>query len=858
MSDSFADLWSSTVPSTKPAPQKLGSYSSMSSQGTRRAQNDVFSMLSSAGSSAPGSRSMTPASRTVSPPGPPPTSSASSEDAFSGLLSGALASKPASQMTIAERAAKAERERMEKLQQSQKIAPIQTSSAWDGLDSLGQKSSPAVVSTSQSFSNDDWGFNTSTPGASKPAASAAAVDDDDWGLYDFGVSTKQSQKSSPKPATPAQNIWDMDSNEVPFRRGTDSPSNDFDFGEHEDELLGFHAQSKVHDDDILGELGRPADAVPPRSSPSNQSSVQAPQHSRASPTRTVSPPPHILGQLVGMGFSIQQARIALASTDSGLDVEAALETLLNNGAGSSSRPTPPPTLPRRPPLSGRDSSSHSSQSSTRHRKRERSTSSPSASHADSNIQEQADKLLAQASELGFSIFNKANAAWKEGRERVQKAYAERVGADNAGDSRSGSRPSNTHGRPKWMQNDDGRKVDDDRPPPQNGSASLFSDERKTKSPSPVSGQSSNSQLRPQPKAVDLFSTIDEAPVAYVSPFRRGKPKVAPSVQNTQPVRVTTPSPPLKPLISASSSSISTSQSHKNIGAEKFKLGQYGEAESAYTKAIECLPSGHLLLVPLYNNRALVRLKTGDYNSAAGDAGIVMELVGESSWRDEQVRVKTSEEGAGVDLGDGLVKAWRRRAEALEGREKWDDARKDWEKVAGANWAASNMRGEGVRGAGRCRKMVVAEKQETSEVTAPRTAKPRPAPPRPPPRRGPTPSSQALSNLKKANDAAEAEDNAKYELKDVVDGKLLAWKGGKETNIRALIASLDSVLWPELGLQKTSIAELVTPAQVKIRYTKAIAKLHPDKLNPNNSTLEQRMIANGVFGTLNEAWNAFKQ
>ncbi|KAK0447672.1 hypothetical protein EV421DRAFT_1901042 [Armillaria borealis] len=800
MSDSFADLWSSTVPSTKPAPQKLGSHSPMSSQGVRRTQNDVFSLLSSAGSSAPGSRSMTPASRTVSSPGPPPTSSASSGDAFSGLLSGTLASKPASQMTIAERAAKAERERMEKLQHSQRAAPVQTSSAWDGLDSLGQKSSPAVVSTSQSsFSDDDWGFGTPARDTPQPAASAAAAvdDDDDWGLSDFGASTRQ-----PQPATHAQNIWDMDQtlNKEPFRPRTDSPSNDFDFGDREDQLLGFHA----HDDDILGELGRPVDAAPRRPSPpSNQSSVQAPQHSRAPHARTVSPPPHILGQLVEMGFSIQQARIALASTDSGLDVEAALETLLNNGAGTSSRPTPPPILPRRPPLPGRDSSNHSSQSNTRHREHDRSTSSPSASHADSNIQEQADKLLAQASELGLSFFNKANAAWKEGRERVQKAYAERIGTDNAVDSRSGSRTSNIHGRPKWMQTDDDR--------PHNGSADHIPDGRKTKSPSPVLGQSSNPQPRPQPKVVDLFSTADEAPVAYVSPFRRGKPKVSPPVQSTQPVRA------------CDTVSAFETPHFRLLFLRNLSLANIGEAESAYTKAIECLPSGHLLLVPLYNNRALVRLKTGDYNGAVGDAGIVIELVSESSWRDEQARSKH---------GDDEPRHWK-------GEKNGTTARKDWEKVAGANWAASNMRGEGEPHYRELRNPDLPLRDLLPDA-------------------GPTPPSQALSNLKKANDAAEAEDNEKYELKDVVDGKLLAWKGGKETNIRALIASLDTVLWPELGLQKTSIAELVMPAQVKIRYTKAIAKLHPDKLNPNNSTLEQRMIANGVFGTLNEAWNAFKQ
>ena len=132
-------------------------------------------------------------------------------------------------------------------------------------------------------------------------------------------------------------------------------------------------------------------------------------------------------------------------------------------------------------------------------------------------------------------------------------------------------------------------------------------------------------------------------------------------------------------------------------------------------------------------------------------------------------------------------------------------------------------------------------------------------------------------------AAEAEDQERHALKDAVDARLIAWKGGKEANLRALIASLDAVLWPELGWQKVGMHELVTPAQVKVRYTKAIAKLHPDKvrlflclglllcgmngrltslglglkLNVKNTTLEQRMIANGVFGTLNEAWNAFK-
>ena len=137
-----------------------------------------------------------------------------------------------------------------------------------------------------------------------------------------------------------------------------------------------------------------------------------------------------------------------------------------------------------------------------------------------------------------------------------------------------------------------------------------------------------------------------------------------------------------------------------------------------------------------------------------------------------------------------------------------------------------MRSEAISGIGRSRKMLNPEPEQAA-------VKPkRPPVKRPPPKpvtKGPTPPSEALSKLRAATDAAEAEDQAKHELKDVVDAKVGAWRGGKEQNIRALIASLENVLWPELNWQKVGMHELVTPNQVKIRYTKAIAKLHPDKI-----------------------------
>lgn len=61
---------------------------------------------------------------------------------------------------------------------------------------------------------------------------------------------------------------------------------------------------------------------------------------------------------------------------------------------------------------------------------------------------------------------------------------------------------------------------------------------------------------------------------------------------------------------------------------------------------------------------------------------------------------------------------------------------------------------------------------------------------------------------------------------------MAWKKGKETNIRALLSSLDTILWDEFkgDWKPVNLSELITPSQVKIRYMKAIGKLHPDKVS----------------------------
>ncbi|KAH9947228.1 hypothetical protein B0H21DRAFT_778711 [Amylocystis lapponica] len=838
MSDSFADLWKSTgVVKPSEPPRKLGSLQPIVPP-ARNVQNDAFSMLASS-TSASTPRSLTPATgpiqstRSLGTNGnvsakPLHKSASSGSDAFSGLLAGTLASSSTNHanMTIAERAAKAERDRLQQ-QQKQQAAGKQTSSAWVGLDALGDFTPKPATTQRAEPTDDDWAFDMEP---TKPSTQHALSQptEDDWGLDEFtskpaptkdAVATKSSGslwddfddfESAPPPPSTSHH-----SPQPPVTRSR-SPG-EFDFGDREDRLLDDDSNDE---DDILGVLSKPVRKAPPSTNQSARASPSSQSQPHGQPSRAVSPPPHIVGQIVEMGFTPQQARVALAATDTGLDSRGTRRARLEYSDDIEHADEIPPR--HRQPTPGRQGASPPARES--------------AAETQRNLQEQADKLLAQASVIGTTMFNRANAFWKEGREKVQRAYEERAAA--AATARP-STEANKNGRPRWMQEAPDRTHDDGWHDDEHEAAEVLP-------PRPSSQPRAKPvDARREPDTAARGGTgnllVDDTPAVYVSPFRRKAPSRADSDASASSSKTRAP-PHARPQDGGGvARGVAASAKHKAAGTEMFKLGRYAEAETAYSAALAALPAAHLLRIPLLNNRALTRIKTGDH--AAVGAGF-------HPAREAKVARRKR---CGVDLGDALVKAFRRRAEAYEGREKWDAARQDWEVLAGRS--------------GRAGRMLTAGADTVTPVgaVAPRPAvmsrpkpKPKSTPASRPVQRGSTPPSAALNRVREANEAAEAEDQARHELKDVVDTRLGVWKNGKENNIRALIASLDTVLWPELGWQKVGMHELVTPSQVKIRYTKAIAKLHPDKLSANNTTVEQRMIANGVFGSLNDAWNAFKQ
>ena len=492
-----------------------------------------------------------------------------------------------------------------------------------------------------------------------------------------------------------------------------------------------------------------------------------------------------------MGFSVQQAKGALTATSTGLDVDAALEILLQQGEAASASPEEIreetiETTHVVPIFKQRQGSSRASATAPA------THSSPLSPHSESplinqqGLQEQADKILAQASLIGRTMFSKANAFWKESREQVGKVYQEQR-------SGLGAEANVGKGRPRWMDNamvdEDGNELPADQ-----------SQDRLESRRMPI--QAFRSTPDPRRSELPLLLATDE-PV-YRSPARRRLP-------------------------ATTSSATSASDTHKVVASEHFKLGRFAEAEVAYTLAIDALPASHLLRIPLYNNRALTRLRTGEYKGTIDDTTEVLRIItGDlgTAWHPGR-----EEEGMRESCRDAVDDALRRRAEAYEGLEKWKDALGDWEWLSAAAWAGLALKRDAIKSAGRCRQM--ARDGSNSTISPKMSSKSKlqlkPQSEFAPARIFPSRPSEAVTRVRAANTALEKEDQARYDLKDVVDARVAAWRTGKENNLRALIASLDVVLSPTFGWQTVGMSELVSPGQVKVKYTKAIAKLHPDKV-----------------------------
>lgn len=725
------------------------------------------------------------------------------------------------------------------------------------------------------------GRNTPAPESQKKGRPTQVNEDEDDMFAAFnapanGKPTPQLKPAEKKPPTPSQNSQIPDDDDDPFGLS--------EFQQKEMRRAQTASTMAEDDDDVLGLLGKPVDPSRPK-----------PDLDEDKPTKVsddVHPQDRAVAELVDMGFPVEKARMALQTTDSGIDVQAAVGYLLNaahNEAKERSQSRDPGNNGHTERAPRRGPAERPQQTSRRHIEDDEGLARQRRN------QQQAEKDPSQlAAEFGSNFLKTANSFWKQSTKKMQQAVQE-FNSD-----------SDTGGQPKWMR--DAERSNQSQPPADGGaarrrrrsSAGKRKEQDVTDEAMMLEGQrptppSRPAQRRPEPKfdsSVD--SSRDHSPVvpsrlreaaspqpafmrqqqakpppqqapsratlnrqaneeqaaqAYVSSARRRKPAApapaaaasepdlfaAPSQANPPPRPVssrpaqpsakaapiaTRPPPPKRDVPAIPPMSLKTSHTAREAGNAHFKRGDYSSAHESYATSLKHLPKGHPLTLVLLTNHALTALKVGEPKVAFADCDTAISLIGISKGEAETLDFQDG--SPAKPMRDYYGKALMRKAEALEQMEKWTDAALVWkEAVEAGHGGATSMQG-------RLRTEKAANPASTPK---PKPKAAVPTKPRPRPSAAvPSGDSAAVSRLRAANKAADQADDEKFALADSVDARLAAWRNGKQDNLRALLGSLDTVLWEGAGWKKISMADLVLPQKVKIQYMKGIGKVHPDKVS----------------------------
>lgn len=386
-------------------------------------------------------------------------------------------------------------------------------------------------------------------------------------------------------------------------------------------------------------------------------------------------------------------------------------------------------------------------------------------------------------------------------------------------------------------------------------------------------QQQQQQRRPQDLGREVKSQLsrnaleEQSAQAYVSPARRRRPQQpVPSAvtednhidlldsskpENPAPAKTSAQAPiaraskpattipsrpkaPARTIPSVSQSALSSSHRDRESGNDAYKRGDYSAAHEAFTKALSHLPSDHPVTILVLSNRAMTALKIGEPKVAISDADTILAFIGPAKGEGETIELGNGQPAK--PMKDFFGKALMRKAEALEHLEKWVDAAQTWKQAVEAGHGGSTS----IQGRNRCEKAAGISKPAPAAAAA-RSTTSRPPSKRPSPApqisavsdlsgSKAAPTAEAVTRLRAANEAAERADEEKLALTDSVDAKIMAWRDGKQDNLRALLGSLENVLWPESGWKKINMSELILANKVKIQYMKGIAKVHPDKVD----------------------------
>lgn len=118
--------------------------------------------------------------------------------------------------------------------------------------------------------------------------------------------------------------------------------------------------------------------------------------------------------------------------------------------------------------------------------------------------------------------------------------------------------------------------------------------------------------------------------------------------------------------------------------------------------------------------------------------------------------------------------------------------------------------------------------------------------------------KALQEIRDREAKKKQEEEEEDAVRKVLEPKIKAWseEHGKKKQLRALLGTLHTILWPGANWKPVSLGDLLDDSKVKKCFHKASRVVHPDKTH--HLPADQRFLAKRIFDALSQAKTEFDE
>jgi hypothetical protein len=116
--------------------------------------------------------------------------------------------------------------------------------------------------------------------------------------------------------------------------------------------------------------------------------------------------------------------------------------------------------------------------------------------------------------------------------------------------------------------------------------------------------------------------------------------------------------------------------------------------------------------------------------------------------------------------------------------------------------------------------------------------------------------KALQEVREREEKKKKDEAEEDVVRRNLEPRIKAWseEHGKKKQLRALLGTLHTILWPEANWKPVSLGDILDEGKCKRCFHKASRVVHPDKTHHLDA--EKRFLAKRIFDSLSQAKNEF--